>query len=150
MFDLRELYQERILEHSKRPRYFSMLAEANCWIESYNPRCGDKVTLYLEIDRERIRDIRFQGAGCPISIASASMLTERVHGRTRAEAEALCESFHHLVTGQSQASEVDPELGDLVGFAGMAAFPVRIKCATLAWHALRAVLRGAGDNTATT
>jgi len=145
MFDLRELYQELILEHCQRPRHFGPLAGANCRVEGYNPLCGDQVTLSLDLDHERVRDIRFQGSGCAISTASASMLTESVQGKTRAEAAALFERFHHLVTGKSPATVEDPELGDLVVFAGVAEFPMRVKCATLAWHALRAALHGAGD-----
>ena len=145
MFDLRELYQELILEHCKRPRHFGPLAGANCKVEGSNPLCGDQLTLYLDLDHEGVRDIGFQGSGCAISTASASMMTENVQGKTRAEAEALFEQFHHLVTGKSPATAEDPALGDLVVFAGVAEFPMRVKCATLAWHALRAALRGEGD-----
>jgi nitrogen fixation NifU-like protein len=145
MFDLRELYQELILEHCKRPRHFGPLAGATCRVEGSNPLCGDQLTLYLELDHEGVRDIGFQGSGCAISTASASMMTESVQGKTRAEAEALFEQFHHLVTGKSPATAEAPALGDLVVFAGVAEFPMRVKCATLAWHALRAALRGEGD-----
>jgi nitrogen fixation protein NifU and related proteins len=149
MFDLRELYQELILEHCKRPRHFCLLAGANCKVEGYNPLCGDQLTLYLDLDNEWVRDISFQGSGCAISTASASMLTESVQGKTRAEAEAPFERFHHLVTGKSPATAEDPALGDLVVFAGVAEFPMRVKCATLAWHALRAALHGEGDMVST-
>jgi nitrogen fixation NifU-like protein len=149
MFDLRELYQELILEHCKRPRHFHPLAGATCKIEGDNPLCGDKLTLYLDLDDERVREISFQGSGCAICTASASMMTEIVQGKTRAEAEALFERFHHLVTGKSPATVTDPELGDLAVFAGVAEFPMRVKCATLAWHALRAALRGEGDMVST-
>ena len=145
MFDLRELYQELILEHCKRPRHFRPLAGANCKVEGYNPLCGDQLTLYLELDNDGVRDIGFQGSGCAISTASASMMTENVQGKTRAEAEALFEQFHHLVPGKSPATAEDSALGDLVVFAGVAEFPMRVKCATLAWHALRAALRGEGN-----
>jgi nitrogen fixation NifU-like protein len=145
MFDLRELYQELILEHCKRPRHFHSLAGANCKVEGYNPLCGDQLTLYLDLDNEGVRDISFQGSGCAISTASASMMTESVQGKTRAVAAALFERFHNLVTGKSPATAEDSALGDLVVFAGVAEFPMRVKCATLAWHALRAALRGEGD-----
>lgn len=145
MFDLRELYQELILEHSKWPRHAAKPAGANCRGAGSNPLCGDQVTVYLELDQERVRDIGFQGSGCAISTASASMMTESVQGKTRAEAEALFAQFHRLVTGKSQATAEDPDLDELAVFAGVAAFPARVKCATLAWHALRAALRGAGD-----
>ena len=149
MFDLRELYQELILEHCKWPRHFGPLAGATCRVEGANPLCGDKITLYLELDHEGVREISFQGAGCAIATASASMMMESVQGKTRAEAEALFERFHHLVTGKSPATVEDPVLGDLVVFAGVAEFPMRVKCATLAWHALRAALRGEGDMVST-
>jgi len=149
MFDLRELYQELILEHCQQPRHCGPLAGANCRVEGYNPLCGDQITLYLELDHERVRDISFQGSGCAISTASASMMTESVQGKTRAEAAALFERFHQLVTGKSPATVEDPALGDLVVFAGVAEFPMRVKCATLAWHALRAALRGEGDMVST-
>jgi nitrogen fixation NifU-like protein len=149
MFDLRELYQELILEHCKKPRHFRPLAAANCKVEGSNPLCGDQLTLYLDLVNERVRDISFQGSGCAISTASASMMTEIIQGKTRAEAEALFEQFHHLVTGMSPETEEDPALGDLVVFAGVAEFPMRVKCATLAWHALRAALRGEGEMVST-
>lgn len=142
MFDLRELYQELILEHCKKPRHFGLLAGANCKVKGSNPLYGDQLTLYLDLDNERVRDMSFQGSGCAISTTSASMLTESVQGKTGAEAEALFERFHDLVTGKLPASVDDPTLGDLVVFAGVAEFPMRVKCATLAWHALRAALRG--------
>ena len=149
MFDLRELYQELILEHCKRPRHFGLLAGANCRVEGNNPLCGDQLTLYLDLDNERVRGMSFQGSGCAISTASASMMAEIMQGKTRAEAAALFECFHDLVTGKSPASAEDPALGDLVVFAGVAEFPMRVKCATLAWHALRAALRGEGDMVST-
>ena len=145
MFDLRELYQELILEQSKWPRHAGKPAGANCRVEGSNPLCGYQVTVYLELDQERVRDIGFQGFGCAIATASASMMTESVQGKTRAEAEALFAQFHRLVTGKPQATAEDPALDELAVFAGVAAFPARVKCATLAWHALRAALRGEGD-----
>ena len=145
MFSLRELYQELILEHSKHPRHCHRLAQANCQAEGYNPLCGDKITLYVQLEDARVQAISIESAGCAISTASASMLTEYIAGKTTAEAETLFERFQALVTGKAQANLDDPELGDLVVFAGVAAFPMRVKCATLAWHTLRAALQGQGD-----
>jgi nitrogen fixation protein NifU and related proteins len=149
MFSLRELYQELILDHSKHPRHCHPLAQANRQAEGYNPLCGDKITVYLQLDDERVRAISFASSGCAISTASASMLTECVEGKTRAEAEALFERFQAVVTGKAQATLDDPELGDLAVFAGVAAFPMRVKCATLAWHTMRAAFEGQEDTVST-
>jgi nitrogen fixation NifU-like protein len=147
MADLRELYQEVILEHSKAPRNFRELATANHKAEGYNPLCGDHFTVYLDVEDGageggRIRDIAFQGSGCAISKASASMMTQSLKGKSRAEAEKLFDRFHKLVTGQLPASGDPAELGKLSVFGGVSEFPVRVKCATLAWHTLRAALEG--------
>ncbi|MBI3990066.1 MAG: SUF system NifU family Fe-S cluster assembly protein [candidate division NC10 bacterium] len=142
MSDLRELYQEIILDHYKRPRNFRKLEGAKGEAEGYNPLCGDKVTVYLELEDDRVRDISFQGSGCAISTASASVMTEYVKGKTRAQAEALFERFHDLVTGKLQTTPDAPELGKLAVFSGVSEYPVRVKCATLAWHTLRAALEG--------
>ncbi len=147
MADLRELYQEVILEHSKAPRNFRELATANHKAEGYNPLCGDRFTVYLDIEdgdgkEARIRDIAFQGSGCAISKASASMMTQSLKGKSRAEAEKLFDRFHKLVTGQLPANGDPVELGKLSVFAGVSEFPVRVKCATLAWHTLRAAFEG--------
>jgi nitrogen fixation protein NifU and related proteins len=155
MADLRELYQEVILEHSKSPRNFRELAGANRKAEGFNPLCGDHFTVYLNVeagsagDGGRIRDISFQGAGCAISKASASMMTQSLKGKTRAEAEKLFERFHQLVTGQLQANGNQAELGKLSVFSGVSEFPVRVKCATLAWHTLRAALEGKNETAST-
>jgi nitrogen fixation NifU-like protein len=149
MSDLRELYQELIIDHSKRPRNFRTLDHANRQAEGYNPLCGDKVTLYLELDGDRIKNIGFQGKGCAISTASASVMTETVKGKTLAEAEALFRVFHDLVTGRPPASGNVPELGKLAVFAGVSEFPVRVKCATLAWHTLQAALKNSGATVST-
>lgn len=147
MSELRELYQEVILDHHKKPRNFRKL-EGECrQIEGYNPLCGDKFTVFLKVDGEVIRDVSFQGSGCAISTASASLMTESLKGKTKAEAEAIFHSFHHLVTGASQPD--DAPLGKLAVFAGVREFPVRVKCATLAWHTLHAALAG-GSKTVTT
>ena len=141
MPDLRELYQEVILEHSKAPRNYRELATASHRAEGYNPLCGDHFTVYLSVEGDSIRDISFQGSGCAISKASASMMTQSVKGKTRAEAETLFDRFHKLVTGQL-ANGRRAELGKLAVFSGVSDFPVRVKCATLAWHALHAAMQG--------
>jgi nitrogen fixation NifU-like protein len=142
MSDLRELYQEVILDHHKRPRNFRKLEDADRQIEGYNPLCGDKVTVYVKLDGDVVRDVCFQGSGCAISTASASMMTESLKGKTRAEAEALFRSFHELVTGQPQKAEGAPKLGKLAVFSGVREFPARVKCASLAWHTFHAALAG--------
>jgi nitrogen fixation NifU-like protein len=140
MPDLRELYQEVILEHSKAPRNYRELATANHRAEGYNPLCGDHFTVYLDLEGDSIRDISFQGSGCAISKASASMMTQSVKGKTKAEAEKLFDHFRQLVTGQSPENPNQADLGKLAVFAGVSEFPVRVKCATLAWHSLHAAL----------
>jgi nitrogen fixation protein NifU and related proteins len=140
MPELRDLYQDIILEHSKRPRNYRMLEAANRTAEGFNPLCGDHFTVYLDVEDGHIRDISFQGAGCAISKASASMMTQAVKGKRTEEAEKLFEKFHHVVTGKNGAQS--DELGKLAAFAGVSEFPVRVKCATLAWHALHAALPG--------
>ena len=145
MSDISDLYQEVILDHGKRPRNFRELASANRRAEGYNPLCGDRETVYLELDGDVVADIAFQGAGCAISTASASMMTESLKGKSRPEAEALFERFHDLITGQSNAPESAPPLGKLEVFSGVRDYPVRIKCATLPWHTMRSALHGAGQ-----
>jgi nitrogen fixation NifU-like protein len=142
MPDLRELYQEVILEHSKAPRNFRELATANHRAEGYNPLCGDHFTVYLNLEGDSIRDISFQGSGCAISKASASMMTQSVKGKTRVEAERLFDRFRRLVTGQAPEDGNQSALGKLAVFSGVSEFPVRVKCATLAWHTLHASLEG--------
>jgi nitrogen fixation NifU-like protein len=140
--DLRDLYQEVILDHGKRPRNFRELPGANRRAEGYNPLCGDRETVYLEVDGDLVRDASFQGAGCAISTASASMMTESVKGKSRAEAEALFQKFHDLITGGKKAGAGGPPLGKLEVFSGVRDYPVRIKCATLPWHTMKAALAG--------
>ena len=142
MPDLRELYQEVILEHSKAPRNYREMETANHRAEGYNPLCGDHFTVYLSLEGDSIRDISFQGSGCAISKASASLMTQSVKGKTRAEAEQLFDQFHKLVTRQSPTNGKPAELGKLAAFSGVSEFPVRIKCAILAWHTLRAAMQG--------
>src|SRR5690348_15610747 len=140
MSDLRELYQEVILDHHKKPRNFRKLEGAQ-HVEGYNPLCGDKVTVYVQLEGDLVRDVSFQGSGCAISTASASMMTEILKGKTRAQAEALFQSFHNLLTGKPQSSD-GADLGKLEVFSGVREFPVRVKCATLAWHTFHAALAG--------
>ena len=147
MADLRELYQEVILEHSKAPRNYRELARANRHAEGYNPLCGDHFTVYLDIEADSIRDISFQGSGCAISKASASMMTQTLKGKTRADAERLFQQFHKLVTGHANGDQ--PDLGKLAVFSGVSEFPVRVKCATLPWHTLQAALEGKQDAVST-
>jgi nitrogen fixation NifU-like protein len=149
MSDLRELYQELIIDHSKRPRNFKVLEEANRKLEGYNPLCGDKITVFLELENDRVNNVGFQGSGCAISTASASVMTESVKGKTLVEAEALFEVFHDLVMGKPPAMGKTPELGKLAVFSGVSEFPARVKCATLAWHTLHAALQGKGETVST-
>jgi nitrogen fixation NifU-like protein len=149
MSDLRELYQELIIDHSKRPRNFKVLETADRKLEGYNPLCGDKVTVFLELGDDRVKNVSFQGSGCAISTASASVMTETVKGKTLAEVEALFERFHQMVTGKRGAAENAPELGKLAVFSGVSEFPARVKCAILAWHTLHAALQGSGETVST-
>ena len=139
MTDLQDLYQELILDHGRRPRNFKPLEGATRSAEGYNPLCGDKVKVYVKVDGDVVKDMSFEGAGCAISTASASIMTETLKGKTRSQAEELFETFHDLVTGK-QAQVDAPELGKLAVFSGVSEFPIRVKCATLSWHTLRAAL----------
>lgn len=139
MSELRDLYQDVILEHSKAPRNYRELPAANHKAEGFNPLCGDRFTIYVTTEGDAIRDITFQGSGCAISKASASMMTQSLKGRNKAEAAKIFERFHKLVTGQD-SSNGEAELGKLTVFSGVSEFPVRVKCATLAWHTLQAAL----------
>jgi nitrogen fixation protein NifU and related proteins len=149
MADLRDLYQEVILEHSKAPRNYRELKDADHKAEGFNPLCGDHFTVYLQIEGDSIRDITFQGSGCAISKASASMMTQSLKGKTRQQAEALFQKFHQVVTGQAASNGNSTELGKLAVFSGVSEFPVRVKCATLAWHTLQAALEGKQDAVST-
>jgi nitrogen fixation NifU-like protein len=145
MADLRALYQEVILDHSKHPHNFRAMPDASGSAQGYNPLCGDKVTLYVKLEGDRIADLSFQGIGCAISTASASILTQILKGKTREEADALFERFHDLVTGKGARDGNGPELGKLAVFSGISEFPVRVKCATLVWHTLRSALAGSEE-----
>ncbi len=140
MPDLRELYQEVILDHTKNPRNFHALAEATAKAVGNNPLCGDRVTVYLKMEGDRIVDASFEGQGCAISKSSASLMTEAVKGHTRPEAEALYDKFHEMITGKPEGSVGPEALGKLAVFQGVSEFPLRVKCASLAWHTLRSAL----------
>ena len=148
MSDLRELYQEVILDHNKKPRNFHEMGSAALSAEGYNPLCGDKVTIYVQVEDDVIKDVSFCGSGCAISTASASLLTEAIKGKHLHDAHETFERFRALVTGSHVPLE-DPLLGELVVFAGICKFPMRVKCATLAWHTLTAALNR-GKETVTT
>jgi len=135
--DLRDLYQEVILDHSKNPRNFRILEQANHTAEGFNPLCGDRLKLYLFIEGDQIKDITFQGSGCAISKASASMMTASVKGKNKKDAQAIFEEFHSMLSGKNHSLD-SSKLGKLSVFSGVSEFPVRVKCATLAWHALKA------------
>jgi nitrogen fixation protein NifU and related proteins len=148
MAELRDLYQEVILEHSKTPRNYRELAAANQHAEGYNPLCGDHFTVYLNIEGDTVRDISFQGSGCAISKASASMMTQAVKGKSKEEAQRIFSAFHKLVTtGEPNGDRGN--LGKLEAFSGVSEFPVRVKCATLAWHTLQAALEGKQETVST-
>ncbi len=141
--DLRELYQEVILDHSRHPRHFGVLACATHSGQGYNPLCGDRVTVYLSVDGGgRIADIKFEGKGCAISQASASLMTDMLAGRTIAEAEKLMGGFLHLVKGEDASDLQGDDRERLNVMAGVSAFPMRVKCATLAWHTMKSALEG--------
>jgi nitrogen fixation NifU-like protein len=140
MSELRDLYQEVILDHNRRPRNFGPLSHANRRAEGHNPLCGDRVTVWLEVEDGRVRDVSFEGAGCAISTASASLMTEALKGLGVEEVRGLFHGFHELVTHGEEAG--GPDLGKLAVFSGVREYPMRVKCATLAWHALMAALDG--------
>ena len=142
MAELRELYQTTILDHNKKPRNFRVPEAASHDADGYNPLCGDQVTVYALVEGDVVQDVAFEGPGCAISTASASLMTDVVKGKTLAEARALFERFHDLVTSDPMQEPDIDELGKLAVFAGVREFPMRVKCATLAWHTLRAALEG--------
>jgi nitrogen fixation NifU-like protein len=138
---MRDLYQDTILEHNKRPRNFRTLPDATATQEGFNPLCGDRLTLFLKVRDGRIEDAAFQGHGCAISTSSASLMTEAVKGKTTADADRLFDGFRRLVTRQGPAPDKE-EVGKLAVFSGVGEFPARVKCATLCWHTLEAALHG--------
>ena len=147
MFDIKDLYQEIIVDHNRNPRNFGVIADADKTMEGFNPLCGDKLKLYIKIDGQNISDIAFDGTGCAISVASASLMTDAMKGKSIDEAETLFNNFHSLITTEN---EIDSDhLGKLAVLAGVKDFPARVKCASLCWHTLRSALIG-DDKPATT
>jgi nitrogen fixation NifU-like protein len=148
MMDLKDLYQEVIVDHNRSPRNFRAMPDADRTLEGFNPLCGDRLTLYLKLDGDRISDISFGGSGCAISVASASLMTEALKGRTRAEAGRMFDSFHGLLTARQPPA--DPAaFGKLAVLAGVRDYPSRIKCATLCWHTLHALIEGGREPVST-
>ena len=148
MSELTDLYQEVILDHNRRPRNFRAMEEASRRQEGYNPLCGDRLTLYVKLDGNRISDVSFQGTGCAISKASASLMTEALKGKTIDEARSLFDRFHEMVTSSPETATED--LGKLSVLSGVREFPTRVKCASLAWHTLKAAVSDAGDGPVST
>lgn len=144
MSDLRDLYQEVILDHNRRPRNWGAIERPDRAAEGYNPLCGDKLRLTLRMDEDRIAEVKFECVGCAISKASASMMTDLVKGKTIAEADALVAKLQAMVTAPIDAPDADAALGKLAVLSGVREFPARVKCATLAWHTLRSALEGKG------
>ena len=140
MSELSELYQAVILDHNKKPRNFRKLENANRTAEGFNPLCGDQLHVYVEVEDDQLKDISFEGSGCAIWKASASMMTQAVKGKRKQEAETLFDEFHRMVTGRLNEETEPNNLGRLTIFAGVRDFPVRVKCATLSWHTLHAAL----------
>jgi nitrogen fixation protein NifU and related proteins len=145
MPDLHDLYQEVVIDHSKRPRNFRPIEGASRKAEGYNPLCGDKVAVYIKLDDGRIADVSFEGSGCAISTASASIMTEVLRGKTVEESRLLFDRFHDLVTTGGSDQTGGAALGKLAVFSNLSQYPVRVKCATLVWHTLRAALEGGGQ-----
>ena len=150
MSELSELYQQVILDHNKKPRNFRELEGANRTAEGYNPLCGDQLSIYLQLEDDQVKDISFEGSGCAIFKASASMMTQAVKGKTKQQSEELFDEFHRLVTGELDEETEENQLGKLKIFAGVREFPVRVKCATLSWHTMHAALEGEAKATTET
>jgi nitrogen fixation NifU-like protein len=142
MFDLKQLYQDVIVDHNRSPRNFGKMEHADRTLEGYNPLCGDRLTLYVKLDKDKINDIRFDGSGCAISVASASLMTEAMKGKTLDQAEAMFKDFHQLLTAENAGADLD-RFGKLAALAGVRDYPSRIKCASLCWHTLHGVIDGA-------
>jgi len=149
MSNLRELYQELILDHNKNPRNYGRPAQTTHEAHGHNPLCGDRVTVYLTVNNGRVEDIGFEGKGCAISTASASMMTQMLKGKSVEECHAIFNSFHDLVTGKSCPVESLNQLGKLAVFSGVRDFPARVKCASLAWHTMQAALHDQKDPVST-
>ena len=148
MSDLNELYQEILLEHNSKPRNFRKVDQANHTADGFNPLCGDRISLYLQVEDGVITDVGFQGTGCAISRASASMMTQSIKGQKLEAAQEVFDQFHKMLTEPGAELDYD-QLGDLETLAGVAEFPTRIKCAILAWHTLRAAIQGQSDGVTT-
>jgi nitrogen fixation protein NifU and related proteins len=148
MSDLRELYQQVILDHNRNPRNFKELPGATRKVEGFNPLCGDHYTVFLNLDGDVIKEVSFTGSGCAISKASASVMSSTVKGKSTEEANRLFDTFHSLVTGDRSTVDAG-ELGRLAAFSGVSEFPARVKCATLAWHTLRTALEGEQETVTT-
>src|SRR5579859_7627007 len=146
--DLKELYRDVILDHNKRPRNFGKLESADSHADGHNPLCGDRLTVFLKMSGDRVEDIRFEGKGCAISTASASLMTEAIKGKRKAEIDSLFGKIHALLTQQSASAE--PSLGKLVALQGVREYPARVKCASLCWHTLNAALDKPQDQAAAT
>jgi nitrogen fixation NifU-like protein len=142
MSELSELYQQVILDHNKKPRNFRRIENANRHADGHNPLCGDQLTVYLDFENGIVNDISFEGSGCAISKAAASMMTQAVKGKSVDEAEVLFDEFHRMVTGELDEEATPNQLGRLTIFAGVRDFPARVKCASLSWHTMHAALRG--------
>lgn len=150
MNDLQELYREVILDHNRRPRNFGELDDADRVVEGVNPLCGDRMTLYVKTDGDKVKDIRFKGTGCAISIASSSLMTEKAKGGSFEELEALFERVHGMLTGDQAESAANLEsLDKLAALSGVREYPTRVKCASLAWHALKSAIEGAQEKVST-
>lgn len=143
--DLRDLYQEVVIDHSRRPRNFRKMERPDRAVEGFNPLCGDKLVLYVKLNDRLIEDISFEGSGCAISKASASMMTAAVKGKSKAEAQELFQQFHTLITEGPEGPVKREQLGKLAALGGVSEFPARVKCASLAWHTLRAALEGRNE-----
>ena len=141
MFNLNDLYQDIIVDHNRSPRNFRKIDKANCMLEGFNPLCGDRLTLYLKMGDGKINDISFDGSGCAISVASASLMTELMKDKSIGEAQSIFEDFHQLLTDNNSKIDIQ-KIGKLSALAGVREYPTRIKCATLCWHTLRSALVG--------
>lgn len=142
MSELNDLYQEVILDHNKNPRNYREIENADRTADGHNPLCGDQLTVFIDIEDDKVKDVSFVGSGCAISKASASMMTQTVKGKTREEAEVLFDEFHRMVRGEMDEEAEDNHLGRLKIFAGVREFPARVKCASLSWHTMNAALHG--------
>jgi len=140
---LKDLYRDVIVDHNRAPRNFRKIPDADRCVEGFNPLCGDKLTVYLKLDGETLSDVSFEGSGCAISVASASLMTERLKGKTRAEAEQLFDTMHDLLTRADAPADAE-DLGKLAALSGVREFPSRVKCASLCWHTLKGALQGDG------